>query len=188
MTRLAVVAVLVLAISVSRAAAGTGKYPSSSGATAAFGSVLHHRYGKVKGYWTCPAAEMVTNHGLSCLAEVSSGATWHQASAVAYLKHGRVRIAGFRADRWRRHWWPYSRRFILRSREPQVPGVISVNSPAYDWGWLAMCAHSLKGRSGACDALDGDGSGLARFYTYACSGTRPVICRNKLGDVMRYRP
>lgn len=45
---------------------------------------------------------------------------------------------------WTRQWSPYSRHFILRSGEPQVPGVVSVNSPAYDWGWIAGGTKTVK--------------------------------------------
>jgi hypothetical protein len=70
-----------------------------------------------------------------------------------------------------------------------VPGVVSVNSPAYDWGWLAICAGGLKGRSGRCGAVDGyNGPGLGRFFTFTCSGRGVVTCVNGLGDAMRYRP
>ena len=87
---------------------------------------------------------------------------------------------------WVRHWWPFSRHFILRSDESQVPGEISVNSPAYDWGFLAECAGNLPFR---CDAYDGNGTGLFRFFLFTCSGSRDLVtCTNRLGDSMRYRP
>jgi hypothetical protein len=94
------------------------------------------------------------------------------------------------AESWVRHWWPYSRRFILRSNEPQVHGVASVNSSAYDWGWLAGLAGGLKpGQTRRLSALDGNASGLERFFTFTCMAcTGLITCRNALGDAMRYRP
>lgn len=93
------------------------------------------------------------------------------------------------AQSWVRHWWPYSRHFILRSHE-QVPGVVSVNSPAYDWGWLATCAREVRpGRTSRCNAYDGNSTGLSRFYTFTCARHGHVVtCKNRLGDAMRYRP
>ena len=71
-----------------------------------------------------------------------------------------------------------------------MPGVVSVNSSAYDWGWLAMGAHGLKaGHTGRVDAYDGDGAGLLRFFSFTCSSSgSDITCRNALGDEMRYRP
>lgn len=163
--------------------------PSPATATAAFARLLHRRYGAVHGYWTCPEAQTV-NGRISCFGEVRAGRTWYQLGADATFAHSRLVFVFPFHEHWHRHWWPYSRRFILRSHEGQTPGVISVNSPAYDWGFLAVCAHSLylHGRAGRCSGLDSDSSGLFRFYRFACSGTRVVICRNRLGDEMRYRP
>jgi hypothetical protein len=93
------------------------------------------------------------------------------------------------AETWTRHWSPYSRHYILRSHE-QVPGVVSVNSPAYDWGWLALGAKRLKeGQTRPIDAYDGNDSGITHFVIFTCSRrARLITCRNALGDAMRYRP
>jgi hypothetical protein len=175
------------------AGASRASAPSPSAATAAFGHLLHQRYGSgSRGFWTCPAGQKGAggSNRLGCLGEVHTGTHWHQVAADAGLHRGRVVFAHVVAWQWTRHWWPYSRHFILRSQEPQVPGVVSVNSLPYDWGWLAMGAESLKpGQKGEVDAYDGDSAGLGRFFMFRCSRKGGLItCRNSLGDVMRYRP
>lgn len=182
-----VLTVLLISAGSPSQAASARKPPSARAAMAALRHLLVHRYGSVQGDLTCPA-DQYDGVGLGCTAEVRAGKTWHQLSAEALLTHGRVTFTHLYAVCWRRHWWPYSRHSILRSHEGQVPGVVSVNSPAYDWGWLALCARSLKGRAGRCDALDGQSQGLMRFYFFNCFGSRTVTCTNALGDVMRYRP
>ena len=94
------------------------------------------------------------------------------------------------ARTWTRRWSPYSRHFILRSDEGHVPGVVSVNGPAYDWGWLAGQAEGVKaGHPRQAGALDGNDTGLTRFFSFSCSRrARLITCRNALGDGMRYRP
>lgn len=106
------------------------------------------------------------------------------------MRNGHVVFSHLSGYTWTRHWWPYSRHFILRSQEPQVPGVVSVNSNAYDWGWLAMGAGGLKdGQTRRVDAFDGYASGFLRFFIFTCSRHGSVItCRNALGDAMRYKP
>jgi hypothetical protein len=92
---------------------------------------------------------------------------------------------------WVRHWSPYARHFIRRSDERQVPGVISVNSPAYDWGFLLTdCDTAFRpGRTSRCDAYDGNGGGLFHFFMFTCSESGDLVtCTNALGDSVRYRP
>lgn len=165
--------------------------PSPAAATAAFGRLLRQLYGEMHGYWTCPPPPIVGR--LDCLAEVHAGGRWHQIGMSARRQHHAVvlmTLGNDAAQSWARRWTPYSRHFILRSNEPQVPGVVSVNSPAYDWGWLAGLAHGLKaGQTRRLSALDGDANGLERFYLFTCSArTNVITCRNALGDAMRYRP
>jgi hypothetical protein len=162
--------------------------PVPATATAAFGHWLQARYGSVHGYWTCPAAQVV-KHGIECLAEVQAKRTWHQTSASAGLRGGRIVFTNVSDSAWVRHWWPYSRRFITRSHE-DVPGIISVNSPAYDWGWIAQGALGTKpGRTVRIDGYDGNGTGWFRFFIFTCTAEGGLItCANALGDVMRYRP
>jgi hypothetical protein len=175
------------------AGAARASAPSPSAATAAFGQLLHQRYGSdLRGYWTCPAGQKGVggSYRLGCLGEAHTGKRWHQVSADAGLHQGRIVFAHVSVWKWTRHWWPYSRHFIRRSREPQVPGVVSVNSLPYDWGWLAMGAESLKpGATLRVDAYDGDGAALGRFFMFRCSRNGGLVtCRNALGDAMRYRP
>jgi hypothetical protein len=180
------------AVAAPAAVASPAGAPSPAAATAAFGRLLHHRYGAgIRGYWTCPAAQRGVGgrSHLGCLGEIHIGRRWHQVSTDAALSRNRVVFGHLAARTWTRHWWPYSRHFILRSHEPQVPGVVSVNSNAYDWGWLAMAQGLKAGHTGRVDALDGDSAGLARFFSFRCSRPRSLItCRNAIGDVMRYRP
>jgi len=184
---LIVACVLVTALVSSVASALAVQAPAPAAATDSFGRWLHSRYGSISGYWTCPRAQVV-NGRIDCLAEVRAGRTWHQTSASARLASGRITFSHVYDVPWIRHWWPYSRRFIIRSHE-DVLGVISVNSPAYDWGFLAQEIHGLApGHTVHADAYDGYGSGWFRFYLFTCSSRADVItCANKLGDVMRYR-
>ncbi len=162
--------------------------PPPAAATAAFGRLLHQRYGDIHGFWTCPAGQTLGKSRIGCLAEVQAGETWHMTSATASVRDGHVAFSQITDNAWIRHWWPYSRQFILRSREPQVPGVISVNSPAYDWGFLLTACDSSR-PTRRCDAYDGDGNGLFQFFLFTCSGSRDLVtCTNKLGDSVRYRP
>lgn len=127
---------------------------------------------------------------IDCLAEVHTGRRWHQVSASATRSNGEVWIDRVSGETWTRHWSPYSRHYILRSQEPQVPGVVSVNGSAYDWGWLASAASTVKdGQARLIDGYDGNDSGMTRFFIFTCSRRKELItCRNALGDAMRYRP
>lgn len=71
-----------------------------------------------------------------------------------------------------------------------MPGVVSVDSNAFDWGFLALgLAHLKDGGHTTRFGYDGDEAGWPRFYTFRCSRTGGLItCRNSLGDAMRYRP
>jgi len=180
---------VVCATTAPAALASPARAPSPAAATAAFQRLLHQRYGSVRGYSTCPDAQRVLGR-IDCLAEVEASGRWHQVTALARLRNGQIVFRHLYAVAWMRHWWPYSRHFILRSQEPQVPGVVSVNSPAYDWGWLAMGADGVKaGHTRRVDAYDGYTSGFQRFYIFTCSRHGDLVtCRNALGDVMRYRP
>lgn len=189
MKRAAAAAAIVFALVASGASASAARAPSPVAATTALEHLLHQRYGNVSGYWTCPAAQRVLGR-IECLAEVRADRLWHQVSAIARLRNGRVVFRGLFGYAWTRHWWPFSRHFILRSQEPQVPGVVSVNSNAYDWGWLAMGARRVKaGHTARVDGADGGTNGFLRFFIFTCSRRGSLItCRNALGDVMRYRP
>jgi len=185
------VCVIVCALSAPGASAAPATAPSPSKATAALGRYLHQLYGGIQGSWTCPGPAI--SGRVDCLAEVHTGKEWHQLSPSARIRAGVIvftALTNIAAVTWVRHWWPYSRHFILRSHE-SVPGVVSVNSPAYDWGWLASGASGLKdGQTRRLGAVDGYvGKGASRFFTFRCSRKGGLItCRNALGDAMRYRP
>jgi hypothetical protein len=178
--------ICLLLIVVSTASA-SGPPPTTS-ATKAFGQLLHRRFGVVNGFWNCPSTSSVVGAKIACLAEVRSGNLWHQVSALAGEANGHVVLSQVADTAWRRTWTPYSRHFIIRSNEPQVPGLLSVNSPTYDWGFLAECAEGVRTGVRDCSAYDGNGSGLAPLFRFACSRhVTVVICANVLGDAMRYR-
>lgn len=189
MTKLASVAV-VLAFTAGGAIAlaSPEHYPSPAAATVAFGRWLSSRYGPITGDWACPPAQVVGAR-IDCLAEVHAGRTWHQTSASARLAGGRITFSSVQDVAWTRHWWPYSRHFIIRSRV-DVPGVMAVNSPAYDWGFLAQGVVGLRpGRTVRANAFDGYASGWLTFELFTCSARDELItCTNKLGDSMRFRP
>lgn len=193
MTRAAVLVTLAVALTATAPSAGaTPRHaPGRAAATAAFGRLLHDLYGGTRGYWTCLAQPFDGRR--DCLAEVHTGREWHRVAMSARIRNGVIAfmtLTNAAAQSWVRHWWPYSRRFILRSGIPNVPGVASVNSPAYDWGWLAACAGGVQSdRTSKCGAYDGNSTGLTRFYTFTCTRhARLVTCTNRLGDAMRYRP
>ena len=185
----ACVLVLTVVLVASEASAAPPRAPSPAAAKAAFGHFLHQLYGGVHGYWTCPRQDF-RRRGDDCLGEVHAGRQWHQVGAEATNDQGEVAFGRVFAWTWTRHWWPYSRHFILRSREPQVPGVVSVNSNAFDWGFLAQgLVHLKDGGHTTRFGYDGGQAGWSRFYVFHCSRTsRLITCRNSLDDAMRYRP
>lgn len=185
---LAFAAVLVLAISAS-ASAETAGTPSSKAATTAFGRYLHHRYGALHGYWTCPAAQTSPTGARSCAAEVRVGAKWHHLWTAAGSKGAEIIFAKPTVRTWQRHWWPYSRHFIA-GRGVHPRGVASVNSNAYYWWFLAQCAHQVRaGSQRSClSEYDGHATGFLVFDRFKCVGARRLVrCENRLGDVLRYR-
>ena len=98
-------------------------------------------------------------------------------------------ISRARDHSWFRRWSSYSRRPLAGF---DTPGKASVNSPAFDWAFLALGAGDgwKRGRkSFSVNSYDGDSAGLRRFFVFRC-GVRGalVTCRNAFGDAMRYRP
>jgi hypothetical protein len=191
---LAALALAAAAITTSASASPT-RTPSPAAATAALGRFLRQLYGETHGYWTCPGPAI--DGRVDCLAEVHTGSRWHQVTVSAWIRHGVIAFTTTTNDAarsWVRRWSPYSRHYIVSTESIPVPGVASVNSPAYDWGWLAGFAERLKDgetrRLAAVDGYDGPGErGLGRFFTFTCSRKdRLISCRNRLGDAMRYRP
>lgn len=195
MKTLAVVVVLALATSASVSAGTTAKAPSGKVATAALGRYLHHRYGSVYGYWQCPAAvKAIAPTGgpaVGCEAEVRARGTWHMVTTLAYLQHGRIK---FNLDprhsfaSWQRRWSRFSHR-VLSWPGSHLRGVASVNTPAYDWGFIALCAAKTHpSQAHRCLGADWTEAGHFRIYRFTCNvRTTLVACANPLGDAMRYR-
>jgi hypothetical protein len=183
---------VVCAVLAQTASASPARTPTPAAATAALGRYLHQLYGEIHGYWTCPGPAI--DRRVDCIAEVRAGNRWHQVELSAWTRRGAIAFTtttNEAAQSWVRRWSPYSRHYIQRSREDQVPGVVSVNGPAYDWGWLALGAERLKdGETHQVGAVDGyTGPGVGRFFSFTCSRRGALItCRNALGDAMRYRP
>ena len=187
----ALVAVAITVVLIPGAAAGSAAHaPKSAAAKAAFGRFLHELYGsRVRGYWSCPAADRDGNR-IACRGEVVAGGRRHQVGGMAGREATGIWFSDVWAHTWSRHWSRYSAR-VLRRGGPVVTGVASVNSPAFDWGFLALCAGELHvGHTRSCDALDGQFGGWLPMYEFACAHpTRNAItCHNRLGDAIRYRP
>ena len=162
--------------------------PSPAASTAAFGRWLHDSYGNVRGYWTCPLGQTYGQE-VACLAEVRVGQTWHLTSATATLSGGRVVFPKNSDQSWVRRWSPYARHYLVRGGGFTVPGIISVNSPSFDWAWLALGARAnwKHRREFHLDGYDGQGKGLMRFFDFACSVQQNAVsCHNTFGDAMRY--
>jgi hypothetical protein len=187
-------ALVILAMAISNASAGSKATdvsqpaPSPTAATQAFGHWLNTTYGQVQGYWTCPPGQ-IFGQKIFCQAEVRVGQTWHLTSATATLFDGRVVFPKNSDQAWVRRWSAYSRHYLVRGGAYTVPGLISVNGPAFDWAWLALGAHAnwKHHRTFHLDGYDGMGKGLMRFYDFACSVRQNTVsCRNVFGDAMRY--
>ena len=178
------VLVLAVVLVAPGASAAPPRAPSPAAAKTAFGHLLHQLYGEIDGYWTCPY-QYPPGPSDSCLGEVHAGRLWHEVGADAKSNNGQVVFDGLYAQTWTRHWWPYSHHWVA-----PVPGVASVNSNAYGWGFVASgVAHLKDGGHTKLLGYDGDQAGLLRFYLFHCSRTGGLItCRNSLGDAMRYRP
>jgi hypothetical protein len=176
--------------SASKPSSRTLRVPGAAASTSAFGRYLHHRYGSVTGYWTCPSAKaqaFPATGSRSCLGEVAAHGERHLLLGDARFSGSRVVISvdPHAVATWTMHWWPFSRQFITVGPKPWAPGTISVNSPAYDWWFLARCAHTGKTQ---CVGADGLAQGFSRFYLFKCAASNGlVVCQNRLGDVMRYR-
>jgi hypothetical protein len=146
------------------------------------------RYPYPRGYWTCPQAQIVDGTGI-CIAEITVGTRIHQLRAVAMVQRGAI-VLRYKSDTaWVRRWSPFRHRVIAGLG---ASGTASVNSPAYDWGWLAGQVHFKwqhhHSRFSAV-AYDGPSLGLRHLYRFRCVTHRHTIrCTNALGDSMRYRP
>lgn len=187
---LAFVAVLLVTASASaRSTAHASGAPSPTAAEQAFGRWLRDTYGTTaQGYWTCPAGQTYGSQ-IYCLAEIHVGQTLHMTSATAALSGKGVIFPKNSDTSWVRHWSAYGKHYLVRGGGYTVPGLISVNGPAYDWAWLALGARAYwkHHRSFHLDGYDGQGKGLMRFYDFACAVQQNVVsCHNVFGDGMRY--
>ncbi|HET7048185.1 MAG TPA: hypothetical protein VFI54_07965 [Solirubrobacteraceae bacterium] len=74
----------------------------------------------------------------------------------------------------------------------RTPGRAQVNSPAFDWAWLAAGAHynyTRHKRSFTVVDYDGNSSGYGKIFDFSCrTGGALIQCTNAFGDSMRYRP
>ena len=177
---------VVCAIAVPSASASPTRAPSPKAAKAAFGNFLRQLYGTVHGYWTCPYEHPPAALD-ECLGEVRAEGLWHQVGADVSSRFGEINFDHVFGQTWRRRWSPYSRRWIAGG----PPGVASVNTTAYGWGFLASGAAELKkdGAHAKFLGYDGATAGFRRFYLFRCTRRAGVVtCRNALGDAMRYRP
>jgi Tol biopolymer transport system component len=173
---------------VSRARPAANGPPSPTAATTALGQWLRDRYGDIHGFWTCPVEQLYGDY-IDCLAEVEAGTTWHLTGARATLSGSQVVFSKPGDQAWTRKWSPYGSAVI---RGFGVPGLASVNSPAFDWAFLSGAMydgwkkHKTRFVGGACDGPCG---GWDRFFAFHCSiiGTL-VTCVNAQGDAIRYRP
>ena len=165
-------------------ATSRSRAPSPAAAKVAFGRLLHQLYGPVHGYWTCPY-QYPPGPSDSCLGEVHAGRQWHEVGADARSNHAEIVFDRLFAQTWKRDWSRYSHHWVA-----PVPGVASVNSSAYGWGFLASGVVHLKdGAHVKLLGYDGDQAGWLRFYRFHCSRKGTLItCRNSLGDAMRYQP
>jgi hypothetical protein len=155
---------------------------------AAFRHWIASRYPTAHGYEACPSAQIFSGQG-SCLGEVRVGRRWHQIGAAASVQHGAVALHYLRDTSWVRRFSRYGRHVIAGVG---APGTASVNSPDYDWAWLAAGAHAGwigHRRTFSVDAYDGDSAGFGRLFMFHCRVRGATItCTNALGDAMRYRP
>lgn len=149
---------------------------------------ISSRYANAHGYWTCPSAQMNAGIGF-CYAEIKAGARFHFLAATAKLEGNQVVLSSKSDTSWRRHWSRFTRHVIAGTG---ASGVASVNSPVYDWAWLAAGAEygwRQHRRVFSANAFDGGSQGFGKFFSFRCHvHGRTITCTNSLGDSMRYRP
>ncbi len=175
-------------LSSSGLAANAGKKHRAARATRDFRHLLHQRYGTFRGYIICPAGQMFGTE-VDCQAEFRQGTTWYRAYAIGNVGTDPTSFSHFFSDSWKRRWSSYSAASI---RGFHTPGVASVNTPYYDWAFLAANAYQLwkkHRQSAVVDAFDGNVTGFRHFENFHCTfRPRRVFCTNAFGDAMRYRP
>jgi hypothetical protein len=139
-------------------------------------------------YATCP--DFYPTGPVVCQAEFKQGRFWYAASLNVSLAGGRLVVAYPSYQRWLRRWSAYSARIL--SGVGKIPGVTSVNSPDFDWAWLAAQLYQHWQRheqTFSGDSYDGDSRGLDTFFVFFCQAASDhVICANKLGDAIYWLP
>jgi hypothetical protein len=187
---LVLVGLALIAVSASSAPAATGRRARQEAkrATRDFGHLLRGRFGSFDGYYTCPAGQLYGTQ-ISCRSEFHQGTKWFSAGTTADVARVPTSFSRLYVASWHRRWSPYSSRVL---RGFNTPGVASVNTPYYDWAFLAAGAHyawTKHRHLAVLDAFDGQGLGFGRFENFTCRiGRRRISCRNHFGDGMRYRP
>jgi Subtilase family len=147
----------------------------------------HFRH-RIHTYRTCP--DYYPTGPVICHAEFKQGRFWYEASLDVSRVGGRLVVTYPSFRRWLRRWSSYSAR-ILRG-VGEIPGVASVNSPDFDWAWLAAQLYQSWQRheqSFSGNDYDGDSRGLGMFDIFHCQAASDhVICANKLGDAIYWLP
>jgi Tol biopolymer transport system component len=164
--------------------------PTPAAATRAFGRWLHVRYGDIQGAWTCPVSQLYGD-GIECLSEFRAGGKWHRAGATATISHHGIVFSKPSQSSWVRRWSTFSGEPLRRGGITVGAGLASVNSPAFDWGWLAegVQASWKRHRTFRFYDLDGPGGWPARFFEFSCVVRKTLVtCTNSFGDSMRYLP
>jgi len=187
------VAALTLAVSAlasAPAARPMQAHASSNMAGKAFVHWLAKRHPGFKGPSVCPSSHQArqANGGIVCLAEMHKGKRCIQVWATASLQ-AKVVFRHVSTSAWRRRWSKYSR------THPKLysPGKVSVNGWGDDWRWLVLGADALcrQKHRDSCTAwgLDGQWFGYDLFFKFHChTHGQLIVCRNKIGDAMRWRP
>ncbi len=160
---------------------------TSSAADRTFHHWLVTHLGYTHGYYTCPAGQL-SSSGVSCEAEFLVGATHHSVGAFVTPRGGATVTHPYDSH-WIRRWSPYSRRVIAGFG---TPGSASVNSPYFDWSFIASGIYyegwRQHRRAFTVNGYDGKGTGLMRFFSFRCHRQNDVAyCANSFGDSIRFR-
>lgn len=153
-----------------------------------FANLLHQSYGPYHGYSTCPPGQLFGSE-IQCTAEFEQYGTWNRVGAIAHVNRTPISFSALVAIRWTRRWSPYTHRIIAGFG---ATGVASVNTPAEDWSFIGggiYYAWKQHKRTATVGGYDGPDLGLQRFYSFHCDlRTHPIVCMNRFGDAIRYRP
>jgi hypothetical protein len=162
---------------------------SLSEAVRAFGTSVNQRFPhRTKSYWTCPRIQF-TGSSVGCEAQFKVGDKWHHVTGFVTHSSGRTTVSYTSHRSWTRRWSRYSTRVISGF---STPGVAAVNSPYFDWAWLAAGLHDRWQRHQTrfkMSSYDGESTGLGAFYTFSCQASAELVrCANRFGDAIAYLP